>query len=313
MKKLRIIIYILIILATSLSQLKSPVSAHRISPAYQEINLKKGDTYNGKVSFTNTTEQSLEIIIDASPYNKNTVNTQDDFKEILINPKIEKTTVNPNETIQIPYKIEANTGLRSQTYYNALTIIESSSDGENLSLPQGLGVVFRINIYKTENDFVSNIHQNTKLDLKITKINIFKGTVETEFTLKNNTPYTIKPIGAIVLINENKDRFPTKKRFNEKEELLRSDNKLTEKYTFKIYDPTQINFSEIKKLFESYNIGTRIQITPKIQKETQIKFSIYQTYKIIFITIGTLLAILLLLILRKFVLPLLSKVIKISS
>lgn len=314
MKYFKIVIYILIILTASLWHLKKPISAHQISPAFQEINLKKGNSYNGKVTFTNTTDQELNIEIGTYPYNENTVDAENKIKEVIVEPSIQQTIVAPKETIEIPYNVNANTGLRNQTYYNALTIIEKpTSKNENLSFPQGLGVVFRINIYDTEDDFTSNIHQNSKLNLKVTKINIFQGTIETKFTLKNNTPYTINPIGAIVLINDNKDRFPTKKSFNEKEELLKENKELTEKYTFQIYDPTKVNFSEFKKLFESYTIGARIQLTPTIQKETQISVSIYQTYKYIFIIIGIILTALLLLIIRKFIQPLLSKAIKISS
>jgi hypothetical protein len=184
----------------------SYVGASVIAPSIVDTFVVQGETFEGEISYTNTSDKTLEITPVIYAYNSLETHVVED-EEVFVTTTVKSVQIDKGETTKIKYSgaIAHNTPIG--TYFNVIAFLEkepysvNSSEMANFDILKGEGALIALHVLDQTNEM--NPSQLT-VSLKPERewfVPKFLPTITT-LTITNSSPYVINVLGEARILTE---------------------------------------------------------------------------------------------------------------
>ena len=299
-------LFLLIVAFTAIlfGTLQTNTYAYSIEPSTVEYDLKKGENKFANINFTNTDDYPHEFTVKI--LNSNNEIISGDNTEYLTNSnradqtifiKTEKSqfTLNPKESISIPYAVLTDESMQIGTYYNVIAIINKDfTNNELINVEGGIGSVIKLNLLDESSAVLgtSDFYESTKLDIKVLDYGWINKPMKIQIDFTNNTPYELTPLGSVDIyslkrlgIVDDQESGPFTFLINENNSTVASKDTISWEFESNVWNFKSL-FSPVKILAEVVNEGDTYFIEKEISINHPLKLTlIVLTALVSFITL----------------------------
>lgn len=271
--------------------------AYSIEPSAVEYDLKKGENKFDNITFTNTDNSThdfkVEILSteneigDVNNTQTNITNqstyTKATDQTLFIKTDKSEFTLNPGESISIPFAILTESNMPIGTYFNVIAIINNDlKNNELINIEGGIGTVVKLNLFDESSDVLGtkDIMNKTELDIKILDYGWINSPMIIQIDFTNNTPYELTPLGSVDIysikrlgIIDDPESGPYRFLINESSNTVASGQTITWEYQSNLWDYKSL-FAPVKIMAEIVNEGDTIFIEKEISVNHPLKLTL---------------------------------------
>lgn len=176
--------------------------ASAIEPGIKRISLSQGERKYESVTFQNTEDTEVDVLITPYKYNPQTDEISEDKKQIFIKADTDSIKVKAKSSYEIKYEIYPISNLEEGTYFNILALTPLTK-GQNISINTSIAQLIILDIVSPQDQVKGVATESYSVDVKVINKGIpFVSPLRFQYTIRNNSNYMLTPSGRLDVFNE---------------------------------------------------------------------------------------------------------------
>lgn len=194
--------------------------ASSLTPAINEIKLAQGQRVLSSVTFGNSEDTDIELVIAAYGYDPQTEDIIEDSKDLFIKADTDTFTVKAKSEREIPYEIFPVNNQEKGTYFNIVVLSPVQGD-KDISISKGISQLVVLHIIDPQEEVLGATTEDFSTKIEVLNKGIpFLKPLKLKYAVVNNSNYVLNPTGRIEILNKRSNYKPEYVYINREREKL---------------------------------------------------------------------------------------------